>query len=81
MNRKVEQTYIYNGLNNKSYFVSTINRDSSVMDDVEPYTETLVWEYDLDKKRRTKLIDQDEPFFNCRDGHDRMILKYRGIAR
>ena len=74
---KIEQTYIYNGLRNKNYFISTANRESSAIYYPIIYAETLVWEYDVHKKETIKLIDQDESQVNSQDGHDRMINKYR----
>jgi len=55
---RVAKTYVWHG--GKCFFVSTIERDSSAMEGPRRYNETMVWEYDLEKRERSKnFIFQD----------------------
>lgn len=52
-------SYVFHG--DKAWNVSTINRESSAaLGAGIMYWETLVWEWDADKKVRGKLVHQDE---------------------
>ena len=53
------QSYVWHG--DKCFFVSTIDRASSVaLDYGGMYSETMVWEYDYDKRERGSLVWQGE---------------------
>lgn len=52
---RVIKSYVWH--DNKCYFVSTINRDSSAPYGGR-YAETLVWEYDWDGRERGDLVGQ-----------------------
>lgn len=67
---------------NKWYYVSTINRDSSAKYYPRRYAETIVWEWDIENQREVRILKQDE----CGDGstwkHDLIVatLLEKGIA-
>lgn len=62
------QSYVF--LNNKAYFVSTINRQcSSPLAPDHVYAETLVWEWHPVSKTRGPLVWQGEDVFNNINTH------------
>lgn len=59
MHNKVMQSYVWH--EGKCFFVSTINRESSAVYAYgATYAETMVWEYDYEKRVRGTLIGQGE---------------------
>jgi hypothetical protein len=58
MSDKIIQSYVFH--NDKRYFVSTIERDSSAIEYPHRYNETIVWEWEEGKKERGELLIQDE---------------------
>ncbi|MNR08095.1 hypothetical protein D3C85_1242370 [compost metagenome] len=59
MNKKLIQTYVY--FEDKCYFVSTIDRESSSMYGGR-YAETMVWEIDPKTNERMGFLYQDEDY-------------------
>lgn len=57
MNNRVMQSYVWH--DNKCFFVSTIDRECSSMLGPSTYAETIVWEYDYEKRERGNLVHQD----------------------
>jgi hypothetical protein len=51
------QSYVY--YQDKCFFVSTIERDSSAAACPMRYAETIVWEYDRATATRGKILDMD----------------------
>jgi len=59
MSDKIMQSYVWH--EEKCFFVSTINRESSAALAYEHiYAETMVWDYDYDKRERGSLVWQGE---------------------
>lgn len=59
LDRRVIKSFVWHG--DKCFFVSTIERDSSAPILPTPrYNETLIWEYDWEKKERLLLIYQGD---------------------
>ena len=58
MSDKVIQSYVFH--NEKRYFVSTIERDSSAMAYPSRYNETIVWEWKEGEAERGEMLLQDE---------------------
>lgn len=79
ISKKVIQSYVW--YNDKCYFVSTIERDSSVIEYAERYNETIVWEYDYEKRERGKMLLQDEDMKCSIDTHNDLCSKifYEGL--
>jgi hypothetical protein len=82
MGNKLIQSYVWH--DDKCFFVSTINRESSAaLAYGKIYAETMIWEYDYDKRERGELIGQDEDVENsiethnevCREIHKNGILE------
>jgi hypothetical protein len=58
MTNKIAQTYCWHG--DKTFFVSTINRESSVLSETDfVYAETLAWELGSNGER-VRLVAQEE---------------------
>ena len=74
VNKTLAQTNVWHG--DKGFFVSTINRQSSAaLAYGRIYSETLVWEWDSETKRRGNIVGQDE---HCEDSifaHQRMVQR------
>lgn len=51
-------SYVFHG--EKCWYVSTIYRQCSALYNNDMYYETLVWEYDVLKKERGKIVHQSE---------------------
>jgi hypothetical protein len=66
--KKIIQSYVWH--KNKCYFVSTITRDSSAVNYPYEFNETIVWEYDYEKRIRGKMLFQDEDFENSIEMHN-----------
>ncbi len=67
MNEKLIQTYVRH--KDQWFFVSTINRESSIPMDPAPwFAETLVWKID-ENNHREKLIAQGEDMTGFIDTH------------
>jgi len=67
MNEKLIQTYVRH--NDQWFFVSTINRESSVpMEPGHIYAETLAWSIENDNTRRD-LVIQESDVANSIDTH------------
>jgi hypothetical protein len=63
MNTTLIQSYVF--LNDKAYFVSTINREcSSPAAYGQMYAETLVWMWNPETKERGPMVWQGEDVFN-----------------
>lgn len=66
---------------NKWYYVSTINRDSSAQYYPHRYAETIVFEWDVENQKKGKILKGDE----CSDGstwkHDLIVaaLRLKGV--
>lgn len=59
MSDMVMQSYVWH--EGKCFFVSTINRESSAaLAYGRRYAETLVWEYDYEKRERGGIVGQAE---------------------
>jgi hypothetical protein len=59
MSDKVMQSYVWH--DGKCFFVSTIDRQSSAaLSQGGTYAETLVWDYDYEKRERGALVGQGE---------------------
>lgn len=71
MNNKIIQSYVYT--EDKRYFVSTIERDSSAQDGPQRFNETLV--FDWAEGKTGKIIQQEDDCQGCLDGHFNMCLK------
>lgn len=56
------KSYVWHG--GKCFFVSTIERDSSAMEGPRRYNETIVWDYDYEKRERGAMILQE----GCTEG-------------
>lgn len=57
LDEKVIQSYVF--YEDKAFFVSTIERDSSAMLGPGRYYETIVWEWDTETRERGKIICQE----------------------
>jgi len=65
---KIMQSYVWH--NDKCFFVSTINRESSAREAYELiYAETMVWEYDCTQGERGRLIYQFDDIKNGIKSH------------
>lgn len=53
---RVIKSYVWH--KGRCFFVSTIERDSSAMLDPGRFNETLVWDYDSEKRERKSLMYQ-----------------------
>lgn len=66
---------------NRWYYVSTINRDSSADFYPHRYAETIVFEWDVENQKKVSILKQDE----CGDGstwkHDLIVslLRLKGM--
>lgn len=65
--KEVLKSYVWHGA--KCYFVSTINRDYDTYIGTTRGQETLVWEYDWDKRERG-----DRPVFQGGGIHDHIAI-------
>ena len=54
---RVVKTYVWH--KEKCFFVSTIERESSAAYSLSRYNETMVWEYNWDKRERGNILFQD----------------------
>jgi len=73
-NARVIQSYVtYEG---KCFMVSTIERDSSAAEGPRRYNETIVWEYDWDKRERGNIVHQDEGPRGCIETHFRICRAF-----
>lgn len=65
---------------NKWYYVSTINRDSSAEYYPHRYAETIVFEWDVENQKKVRILKQDE----CGDGstwkHDLIVSRLKGYG-
>lgn len=69
---RIIKTYIWHL--DKCFFVSTIERTSSALNDPGPrYNETMVWEWDWNSNTRGDLLGQ----FECRKGS---IQKHQDVV-
>ncbi len=60
--------------NDKHYFISTINRESSAMLAYGSiYAETIAWEWNPETNTRGEQVKQDESCENSLEGHKRVI--------
>ena len=77
---RIIKSYVWH--ENKCFFVSTIERDSSAMLGPRRYNETLVWEYDWAKHERGEQIGQAEAPRGCIGVHQRIVTEIfeRGFA-
>ena len=67
--KRLIQSYVWSdqGL---CFFVSTINRDDSCLHNGDHiYSETLVWEYDYDKKERGNIVEEKSDIKNSISAH------------
>ena len=58
MNNKVMQSYVWH--DDKCFYVSTVNRESSATHGGGTYAETMVWEYDYDSRSRGDIVGEGE---------------------
>lgn len=59
MENRVIKSYVWH--KEKCFFISTITKVSSAEETPEmQYNETIVWEYDWDKRERDKIIHQGD---------------------
>jgi hypothetical protein len=63
---KIIKSYVWH--KEKCFFLSTIERDSSALEPMR-FNETLVWEYDWDKRERGKMLYQGEDIRGFIDQH------------
>ena len=60
--------------NDKHYFISTINRESSAMLAYGSiYAETIAWEWNSETNTRGEQVKQDSSCENSLEGHKRVI--------
>lgn len=60
--------------NDKHYFISTINRESSAMlAHGSIYAETIAWEWNPETNTRGEQVKQDESWQDSLEGHKRVI--------
>ena len=60
--------------NDKHYFVSTINRESSAaLAYGHVYAETIAWEWNPETETRGKIVWQDEAYRDSLVGHNRVV--------
>ena len=62
MIKPVINSYVFH--EDKCWNVSTIYRQSSALSYIDWYYEIIVWEYDMEKKVRGRLVHQDEGLEN-----------------
>jgi len=55
---RVMKSYVWHDGSDKCFFVSTIERDYCTMQGLVRGEETIVWDYDYDKKERGDMIWQ-----------------------
>ena len=81
MNNKIIQSYVWH--NDKRYFVSTIERDSSAIAYPERYNETIVWEWPEGENHRGEMLIQDEDIKGSIKKHQAICLEIyqKGIVR
>ena len=75
-NDRVIKSYVWH--NDKCFFVSTIERDSSAEGDTLRFNETIVWEYDWKSAERGAQIFGDG---SCRGSVDRHLEICRDIYK
>lgn len=69
---KLAQSYVY--YKEKIFFVSTINRKSSVIyDNTHIYSETIVMERSIEEEKFKKIIYQDSDVLNSIDTHQLIV--------
>lgn len=56
-NKKVIKSYVW--YDDKCFFVSTIERDSSAVLGLDRYYETIAWEFNWDDQRRGNIVAID----------------------
>lgn len=72
--KRVIQSYV--SYMDKSYMVSTIERDSSALcSPTVRYNETIIWAYDWDTKERGEMLHMDEDFRGSIDTHTELCEK------
>lgn len=71
-NKSLMKSYV--PFEDRWFFVSTIERNSSSMLGPGRYAETLVWEYDMEKNERGNIVGQGE---SCRNS----IVEHLKICR
>ena len=69
---KLIQTYVFR--EDKAFFVSTINRDSSSMCGGR-YAETMVWEWDVEKRERGAMVYQAEALEGSIRKHQEIVVR------
>ena len=74
---KLEQTYIYK--QGRAWFVSTINRASSVVGYPDVYAETMAWRIDPETNERFEMVKQGESSKDSLSAHDRIVLEIRAF--
>lgn len=72
MNKQLILSHVNHG--DKTFFVSTINRQSSSMDG-GTYAETMAWEFDQKTKERLGLVGQQASLTNSLSAHFRVCKK------
>lgn len=79
-NKKLMQSYVWH--QEKCFFVSTIDRESSaVMAYGGTYAETMVWEYDYEKRECGDLVGQTEGAAGSIQAHLRMCDRLHRTGR
>ena len=75
----VIKTYVWH--EDKCFFVSTIERESSAMGNPSRYNETMVWEYNWDASERGALIHQDEAGRGSLRAHQNIVEKLHATGK
>lgn len=53
--KRLIKSYVW--YEDKCFFISTINRDSSAMYGPRRFAETIIWAYDWEKRERLQILD------------------------
>jgi hypothetical protein len=67
---RIIKTYVWH--KDQCFFVSTIERDSSAMESMT-YNETIVWEYNYERRERGEMIFHDDDSKGSIDTHQRIV--------
>lgn len=70
VNERQIKSYVWH--KEKCFFVSTIERDSSAAQGPRRYNETIVWDYDWDKRDRGEMLGTFEDFAGAIETHLRI---------
>jgi hypothetical protein len=72
----VINTYVRNRHTGKGYRISTIERESSAVEFPIRYNETIVWEYDFEKRQHGEMLSMHEDLVGSINKHIELIGYY-----